>query len=56
MKQPLVSIYIPCNGRVEFVRNTLMSIYESNREVPLDLFEVVISDNDPQQSVNSLIH
>lgn len=55
MKQPLVSICIPCNGRLEIVRNTLMSIYESNREVPLDLFEVVISDNDPQQSVKSLI-
>lgn len=55
MTQPLVSICIPCFGRVEYVRNTLKSIYESNNEVPLDMYEVVISDNDPQQSVKSLL-
>ena len=44
---PLLSICIPCFKRLEQVRNTLKSIYEDNSDVELSLYEVVISDNDP---------
>lgn len=55
MNEPILSICLPCFGRVEYVRNTLRSIYEDNREVLLDEYEVVISDNDANQAVRSLI-
>lgn len=51
---PVVSICIPCFGRVDYVRNTLNSIYRDNADVGLDEYEVVISDNDPEQSVGAL--
>ncbi len=47
----LVSICIPCFKRVDLVRNTLQSIYDDNAEVSMDLYEVVISDNDPQKEL-----
>ena len=50
MQTPLLSICIPCFGRVEYVRNTLNSIYQDNADVCLDKYEVVISDNDPKQA------
>ena len=55
MGTPALSICIPCYKRVEQVRNTLKSIYEDNSEVPLDKYEVIISDNDPQHEMKSVI-
>ena len=51
---PLLSICIPCFGRVEYVRNTLNSIFQGNADVSLDKYEVVISDNDPKQAISVL--
>lgn len=56
MKQPIISICIPCYKRVEYVRKTLNSIYLSNDNVDLDEFEVVISDNDPNHDVKNIIN
>lgn len=53
--KPVLSICLPCYGRVDYVRNTLLSIYVDNSEVPLEKFEVVISDNDPNKRVYSLM-
>ncbi|AOW11041.1 glycosyltransferase family 2 protein [Flavobacterium gilvum] len=46
---PFISICIPANGRIEYVRNTLTSIYteENDLKLPLNEFEVILSDNDP---------
>lgn len=55
MRKPLISICIPCYKRADYVRNTLNSIFDDNSEVPLDLYEVVISDNDPQREIASVI-
>ena len=53
--KPILSICLPCFGRVDYVRNTLKSIYVDNSDVPLEKFEVVISDNDPDKEVSSLM-
>lgn len=50
----VISICIPCYGRVEYVRNTLKSIFIDNAEVALDEYEVVLSDNDPDQAIKIL--
>ena len=55
MEENLLSICIPCYGRVEFVRKTLQSIYNDNNDVNINNFEVVISDNDPDGRVGDLI-
>lgn len=52
---PLISICIPCYKRVDCVINTLNSIYRDNSDVSLMLYEVIISDNDPQKEVLSAI-
>jgi len=46
---PVISICIPANGRIEYVRNTLKSIYNEENYSNLSLtdFEVILSDNDP---------
>lgn len=49
------SICIPCFKRLEQVEETLKSIYELNSDVPLSEFEVVVSDNDPDQELNSAL-
>lgn len=54
MQIPLLSICIPCFGRVEYVRNTLNSLYQDNADIGLDKYEVVISDNDPKQAISVL--
>ena len=56
MSVPLCSICIPCYKRVELVRNTLYSIYVANKDVPLSDYEVVISDNDPDAEIESIVH
>lgn len=55
MSKPLISICIPCYKRVDYLRNTLNSIFKDNSEVPLELYEVVISENDPQKEVAILL-
>lgn len=54
-KKMFLSICIPCYKRCEQVRNTLRSIYIDNQDVDLSEFEVVISDNDPEQEIKSVI-
>ena len=51
----ILSICIPCYGRVEYVRKTLNSIFKDNNNVPLEEYEVIISDNDPQKAIEPLI-
>ena len=55
MDDSIVSICIPCFKRIEYVRNTLRSIYEENSDVPLSDYEVVISDNDSDHEVKQLL-
>lgn len=54
---PLISICIPANGRIEYVRNTLNSIYSEKNllECNENDFEVIISDNDPNMSLEILL-
>lgn len=52
---PLLSICIPCFGRIDYVRKTLNSIYIDNAHVPLDNYEVIISDNNPQKTIQSVV-
>lgn len=51
-----LSICIPAYGRIDYIRNTLNSIYsESNLlKVSLTEYEVVVSDNDPSKSLQIL--
>lgn len=55
MNGPLLSICIPCYGRIDYVRKTLHSIFVDNSTIPLCEYEVVISDNDPKQEIKALI-
>ena len=48
----LLSICIPCCGRLNYVRKTLFSIYQT--EASLDLFEVILSDNSPNFEIEQL--
>lgn len=51
---PIISICIPCFKRLEYIKNTLHSIYEDNADVALDEYEVVVSDNDTEQDLKIL--
>ena len=51
----LLSICIPCYKRVEQVRVTLKSIFDENSDVPVSDYEVVISDNDPDREIDSIL-
>lgn len=51
---PVLSICIPCYGRVEYVRRTLNSIFKENDDVSLEEYEVIISDNDPRKAIEAL--
>lgn len=52
----LLSICIPAFGRLEYLRNTLKSIYsiENLNYINFDEFEVIVSDNDPEKGLSSL--
>lgn len=52
---PILSICIPCYGRVEYVRQTLNSIFKENNDVNLEEYEVIISDNDPTKAIKTLM-
>ena len=49
------SICIPCFKRLDQVVETLNSIYRDNSDVSLDDYEVVISDNDPDLELKSVL-
>ncbi|WP_455669351.1 glycosyltransferase [Phocaeicola sp.] len=53
--KPILSICIPCYKRINQVRNTLTSIYETNVEVSLVDYEVILSDNDPEREIEVLM-
>lgn len=48
---PIISICIPCFKRLEYIKNTLRSIYENNSDVELTEYEVIVSDNDPNREL-----
>lgn len=54
MTSPIISICIPCYKRLEYIRNTLRSIYEENSDVALSEYEVIVSDNDAEQELSVL--
>ena len=56
METPLLSICIPCYGRVDYVRKTLHSIFIDNADASVNEYEVIISDNDPKQAIKALIN
>lgn len=51
----LVSICIPCYKRIQHVRNTLKSIYIDNSDVLVSEYEVVITDNDPDMEIKTVV-
>lgn len=57
-KKPLISICIPVNGRIEYVRNTLNSIYSEKNLLNCNQndFEVIISDNNSSKSLEILLN
>jgi len=54
-KKPLVSICIPCYKRLDQVKRTLNSLYIDNADVPLNEYEVILSDNDSKCELESII-
>jgi abequosyltransferase len=54
-KKPYLSICIPTYNRLEILKKTLDSIYSDLADVDLTDFEVVISDNEPNQSTKIII-
>ncbi|MCH4238409.1 MAG: glycosyltransferase [Clostridium tyrobutyricum] len=52
---PILSICIPTYNRLEILRKTIESIYKDLREVSLDEFEVIISDNSAKSTAQSLV-
>lgn len=50
----ILSICIPCFKRVEYLRNTLNSIYKDNTDVPFEEYEVIVSDNDKEKELSCL--
>ena len=51
----IISICIPCFKRLVYVRNTLKSIYEGNAEVSRADYEIVITDNDPETELRTIV-
>lgn len=52
---PFLSFCIPTYDRLEILHNTIASIYADLDGVDLDEFEVIISDNKPDQSAKIII-
>lgn len=57
INKPFLSICIPALGRLEYVTNTLKSIYSEHTlsKVSLSEFEVIISDNDEKGELQILL-
>jgi len=53
--KPYLSICIPTYDRLEILKNTIESIYSDLRGVSMDEFEVIISDNERNQSSKSVV-
>lgn len=56
LTRPYISFCIPAFGRLEYLRNTLNSIYtaENIKNISFDSYEVIISDNDKNASLSIL--
>lgn len=54
-KKPYLSICIPTYNRLEILKNTIDSIYFDLNGVDIEDFEVIISDNEPNQSAKKII-
>lgn len=55
VQKPFLSFCIPTYDRLEILRNTIESIYADLDGVDLDEFEVIVSDNQPDQSAKKVI-
>lgn len=55
VKKPYLSICIPTYNRLEILNKTLESIYADLGDVAMEDFEVIISDNEPNQSTKKII-
>lgn len=54
-KKPYLSICIPTYNRLDILQKTLDSIYADLNDLDLEDFEVVISDNEPNQSTKHIV-
>lgn len=54
-KKPYLSICIPTYNRLEILKKTIDSIYADLNDVSMEDFEVIISDNEPNQSAKLII-
>lgn len=54
-KKPYLSFCIPTYNRLEILQNTLESIYADLNGIEMDDFEVIVSDNEPNQSAKNII-
>ena len=54
-KKPYLSFCIPTYNRLDILQNTLESIYTDLKDVDLDDFEVVVSDNELNQSSKGIV-
>jgi len=54
-KTPYLSLCIPTYNRLDILQNTLESIYSNLNEVDLCNFEVIVSDNEPNQSSKEIV-
>lgn len=55
IKKPYLSFCIPTYNRLEILQNTIESIYADLEGVESDEFEVIISDNEPNQSAKKIV-
>jgi abequosyltransferase len=55
INRPFLSLCIPTYNRLDILRNTIESIYSDLDGVDLADFEVVISDNEPNQSARETV-
>lgn len=54
-KKPYISICIPTYNRLEILKKTIESIYADLIDVNMEDFEVIISDNEPNNSAKEII-
>ena len=55
-KKPYLSLCIPTYNRLDILQNTIESIYSDLKNINLDDFEVVISDNEPNRSSKEIVN
>jgi len=54
-KKPYLSFCIPTYNRLDILQNTLESIYADLKDIDLADFEVIVSDNEPNQSSKKIV-